>query len=443
MHKPAATRRSLTESTPADPTTADGASAGPTTTDGSWVVLLVAILTSTLTGPGQTIGVSVFIDHFVEDLALTRSQVSAAYLVGTLGGAALLPRVGRFIDRKGVRLAQIIFGFLFALAVANMSMVNGLVWLAIGFLGIRFFGQGSLSLVAGVTVAVRFVRNRGTAIGIFSTASSALMATVPLVLAVVISQVGWRSAWLVAAAFVAVTVLPLAHFGLRSMPTEQPADDPKESAATTGDGRDSPPADRSFTRSEAIRTRAFWMLAAVSGAAGMLGTALNFHQIDLLGAAGLSSAAAAALFIPQVIGSSIAGLTIGYASDRIGTRYLPAIGMALLAATHWMAAVVQPGIIVFAYAVMLGTMGGAVRTTASTLLPHWFGTGHIGAIQGSLTFFNVGASAVGPVLLAVTESGFDSYPPAVILLSAIPAAVMLFSLLPLDLDDDRRAIGQT
>jgi len=410
--------------------------------DGAWIVLLVAILTSTLTGPGQTIGVSVFIDHFVEDLDLTRSQVSAAYLVGTLSGAALLPRVGRFIDRRGVRLAQIIFGFAFALAIANMSLVNGLVWLALGFLGIRFFGQGSLSLVAGVTVAIRFVRNRGTAIGIFSTASSALMAMVPLVLAVAISQVGWRAAWLVAALFVAVTVLPLAHFGLRSMPSEQnpmvaePQDDASAAANTQSIGR-------SFTRADAIRTRAFWMLAAVSGAAGMLGTALNFHQIDLLGAAGLSSAAAAALFIPQVIGSSVAGLTIGYASDRLGTRYLPAIGMALLVAAHWMAAVVQPGAVVFIYAIVLGATGGAVRTAASTLLPHWFGTGHIGAIQGSLTLCNVGASAVGPVLLAVTESGFDSYPPAVIMLSAIPIAALLFSLVPLNLASGQEAVGQT
>jgi len=291
-----------------------------------------------------------------------------------------------------------------------------------------------------VTVALAFVRNRGTAIGIYSTASSALMATVPLVLAVVIAQVGWRSAWLVAAIFVAVTVLPLAHFGLRSMPTGETAGVPEREAVIESIEQ---PDHRSHTRSEAIRTRAFWMLAAISGAAGMLGTALNFHQIDLLGAAGLSSAAAAALFIPQVIGSSIAGLAIGYASDRIGTRFLPAIGMLLLVAAHWLAAVVQPGVVVFIYAIVLGAMGGAVRTAAATLLPFWFGTGHLGAIQGSLTLFNVGASAVGPVLLAVTEATFDSYPPAVLVLSAIPIAAMLFSLLPLDVASTRPAVGQT
>ena len=63
-----------------------------------------AVLASALTGPGQTIGVSVFIDHFVDDLSLSRPQVSTAYLIGTLTGSIFLPAVGRFIDRNGVCL---------------------------------------------------------------------------------------------------------------------------------------------------------------------------------------------------------------------------------------------------------------------------------------------------------------------------------------------------
>ena len=95
------------------------------------------MLDAGLTGPGQTIGVSVFTDHFVDDLDLGRSTVSTAYLVGTLGGAMLLPTVGRTVDRIGVRRAQMIIGICFALALAYMSTVGSLVMLALGFFGIR------------------------------------------------------------------------------------------------------------------------------------------------------------------------------------------------------------------------------------------------------------------------------------------------------------------
>ncbi len=389
------------------------------------IILALAVVSSALTGPGQTVGVAVFNDHLVDGLSLSRESVAAAYMVGTLTSATLLPFVGRFIDKFGVRLSQMIIGIVFTLALLNMSQVNGWIWLAIGFLGIRFAGQGSLSLVSTVTVSLRFSADRGTALGIFSTASNALMLMVPLGLAFVISQVGWRQAWVVAAAVIAATVLPIAWFGLRSMPTNsaKPILPGRSEASTLQEV-----VDDDFTRAEAIRTRSFWMIASVSAAAGMLGTGLNFHQIDLLGEVGLSTSAAAAMFVPQIVGSSVAGLGFGYLADRVGTRFLPALGMLLLVLAHWLAAVVAPGFIVIVYAIVLGAMGSAVRTITATMLPSFFGTGHLGSIQGFLTLINVAGSALGPVVLAVVEGGFGSYRPAVLLLSIIPAMVMVFSL---------------
>ena len=94
-----------------------------------WRILALATLAMGLTGPGQTIGVSVFIDHLVDDLSLSREAVSFAYMIGTLTGATFLPSVGSWVDRRGVRRAQMVIGTLFALALVNMSFVNGLVWL--------------------------------------------------------------------------------------------------------------------------------------------------------------------------------------------------------------------------------------------------------------------------------------------------------------------------
>ncbi|MFW2336490.1 MFS transporter [Ilumatobacter sp.] len=383
-----------------------------------WLVLGCAILTAGLTGPGQTIGVSVFIDHFVDDLSLTRSQVSAAYLVGTLAGASMLPTVGKLIDRYGVRIAQVVIGGLFGVALVNMSFVNGLVWLAIGFGGIRFLGQGSLSLVSTVTVQVRFDRTRGLAIGIFTTATAGLMAMVPVLLSFVIAAWGWRSAWVVSAVVIVGTVVPIAWFGLRDLPRGRAE---VQGRSTAAGGLD---------RSAAIRTSSFWMLVAVTGAAGMMSTALNFHQIDLLGDAGLSETAAAALFIPQVLGSSVAGLTIGYVGDRVGTRYLPAVSMGLLLAAQLLAAIAAPGVVAVLYAVVLGAAGGSVRTAATTLQPKWFGLGHLGSIQGALTLFGVGASAIGPVVLTLAEEATGSYPPALVVLGLVPLGALLFALGP-------------
>ena len=386
-------------------------------------ILLFAILASGLTGPGQTIGVSVFIDHFIDDLGISRSQVSGAYLVGTLAASLFLPSVGRFIDRYGVRRSQAIIGLVFALVLVNMSLVTGLVTLAVGFIGIRLLGQGALSLVSTVTVSLRFDKDRGTALGVFSTCSAALLAVAPILLGVAISTWGWRSAWLAAAVTIVVTVIPLAWFGLASMPRGTTSGQSVDRAPHELIDSSSPAA----TRSEAVRTRGFWILVAISGSTSMLVTALNFHQIDLLTTAGLSTTAAAALFLPQVVGSSIAGFGLGVLVDRMDGPWLPALSAALLVIAHLLAAVVAPGFTVFAYAILLGAAGGASRTITSALLAKWFGTREIGSIQGTLTTTNVGLSAIGPVTLAVLESITGSYATSVLILSLIPVGAGLFA----------------
>ena len=384
-------------------------------------VLTAAVIAMALTGPGQTIGVSVFIDHFVDDLSISRAQVSTAYLIGTLCASLLMPRVGQAIDQIGVRKSQIVIGLLFAGAIANMSLVMGIITLTIGFFGIRLLGQGSLSLVSGLSVSLRFSERRGTALGIHSTASAALLAVAPILLAAAIAVFGWRGAWLAAAVVVAIAVPTLAIFGLRTMPTSSAEASQLEEALN-------PSITRQFDRSEAIRTRAFWIIGLVSASAGMLGTALNFHQIDLLGDVGISTTAAAALFLPQVIGSSVAGLTVGPLIDRVGTRFLPALGAALLVAAHLLAASAAPGLRVIIYAIVLGSAGGSINTATNALLPLWFGTRHLGSIQGTLRVMNAGASAIGPVALALLQAQLGSYPPAILLLSSLAVAALLFSL---------------
>ena len=387
-------------------------------------ILLFAILAAALTGPGQTIGVSVFIDHFIDDLDISREKVSAAYLVGTLTASLFLPSVGRFIDRHGVRRSQVIIGFVFALVLVNMSFVTGLVTLAVGFIGIRLLGQGSLTLVSTVTVSLRFDRDRGTALGVFSTFTAGLLAVAPILLGFAISIWGWRNAWLISAAVILVTVVPLGWFGLASMPTSS-AQATRESARRSGSTDAS---NGSVSKGEAVRTRGFWILVAISGSASMLTTALNFHQIDLLTSAGLSVAAAAALFLPQVIGSSLAGFGFGVLIDRVGGRFLPAASVGLLFVAHLFAAIVAPGLIVFVYAISLGAAGGAIRTVTTAMLPKWFGTNELGSIQGTLTTISVGFSAVGPLTLAFLESSTGSYSTSVLILALIPLAAALFSL---------------
>jgi hypothetical protein len=112
--------------------------------------------------------------------------------------------------------------------------------------------------------------------------------------------------------------------------------------------------------------------------------------------------------------------------------------MGLLVASTLLAALISaPGLIAIVYAISLGAVAGGVRTATASLLPAWFGTGYLGSIQGALTFFNVAASALGPLALAALEAYYDSYRPAVLVLSLIPIAAMVFALIPMKIPSVR------
>jgi len=372
-----------------------------------WRILGLAIITGGLTGPGQTIGVSVFVDQFISDLGMSRSEVSTAYLIGTLIAALGLPLIGRRVDRVGVRRAMTVIGVAFGVALVGMAGVQGFVTLAIGFVAIRLLGQGSLMLVSTVAVTLWFEKRRGTVLGIFSTGTAIVMALVPVGLSLVIEGSGWRVAWLTSAVMIWLVVVPIARFGMIDRPSDigQVPDgpNPKKMEPSKEQTR------VSATRTEALRTKRFWSLLAASATVGMLVTALNFHQISLLGDAGLTATEAAVMFLPQVIGAAAAGLLFGYLSDRLTGRELIPMAMGLLIISLVLAASLTPGVAVVLYAVSLGAAGGAIRSVSATLLPRWFGVRHIGEIQGTASFINVASTALGPVVFALARDATGGY----------------------------------
>jgi MFS family permease len=388
-----------------------------------WRMVALASITGAMTGPGQTIGVSVFIDHFIGDLGISRSEVSTAYLVGTLGAALVLPPIGNRIDRIGVRRAMTMIAIAFGIALVGMAGVNGLIALMVGFFVIRLFGQGSLTLASTLAVTYWFDRKRGLALGITATAMGILMSLVPVLLNVVIEAYSWRTAWIVAAVLVWVIVIPIAQWGLIDRPSD--VGQYPDGVAPTADDGSSVSIAPSATRGEAIRTSRFWIVTFASATVGLLSTALNFHQISMLGDAGLSATEAAAMFLPQVIGTAVAGVVFGYLADRLTGRVLIPMVMGMLAVSLLLTLVLAPGTSVILYAISLGAAGGSSRTVTSTLLPRWFGVGHIGAIQGTATLIGVASTALGPVMLSIARDVTGSYGVAAAWFVLIPLAVAI------------------
>ena len=131
-----------------------------------WVIVLATTLGTIASIPGQTMGVGVFADKLMGALGLTRTQLSSAYMLGTIASSLLLPWAGSLTDRLGTRVMVVVSSVGLGLSLLIMSftaviptLVNtsllcmGLM--AGGFFLIRFFGQGCLTLVSRARSVMR------------------------------------------------------------------------------------------------------------------------------------------------------------------------------------------------------------------------------------------------------------------------------------------------
>ncbi len=390
-----------------------------------WWMVGLASLVGVLTGPGQSIGVSVFRQHLSDGLRLSDSAIATAYLVGTLASSTFQPRIGRWVDEVGVRRASTTFGFAFAIVLAHMSLVRGVAWLAIGFFGIRLLGQGALSLTSNVAVMHWFDRRRGFAVGVKMTVTLGGMAFIPVLLAFAIDAWGWRNAWLVAAVAIVVTVVPIGWFGY----VDRPADLGQQTDGAPPDPGGRPASTLpSVTRAMALRSPAFWTLAAVVATNSVLGTGLLFHQTNLLGEIGYSNAQAAAMFLPQAGGAVIGGLAFGWLTDRAARPFLPATVALLLAATTFLGGTSTAFSAVLLYSVILGLCMGSGAAVQSSLLPALYGVGHIGSISGTIGLISVLASAMGALTFSVGSSVFGGYRSASLWFTLLPLVVAVVAV---------------
>ena len=387
-----------------------------------WRIAAFAAIGLALTAPGQTVGVSVFVDELIPALDLTRSEVSTAYLIGTLTGALAMPFFGRWIDRYGVRIVMAGVGVGFGAALVGMSAVTGFVTLMIGFVGIRMLGQGALGLVSTTSVSLWFERRRGLAIGLTVATGGALMSLAPLLLVGVIDRLGWRASWVVVGIVVGAVVLAIGVAGMRNRP-EDVGQRMDGDAPEPGD--DGAPAPRAgWTRGQAMRTLMFWSVTGGVATVGLIGTGMQFHQISMLGEQGLTTAQAAANFIPQTLATIAATFGAGMLADRVDARWLVIGSMVLLGAGMLLVQIVSPGWLAVAYAVCIGTSGGSIRALEAATFPQIFGLAHVGSIRGTVMALNVGATAFGPLALARGFELTGAYSQVLVVLLVLPVAVI-------------------
>ena len=385
-------------------------------------MLAVAALVMFASGPGQSHTFSVFLLPISEDLGISRTSVSSAYAFATLVAAFGLPRVGRMIDRHGVRTVLAAVGAALGTAAVAFGAVSGFVALTLGFGALRFFGQGSLMLCAGNLASQWFDRKRGLALSLTMLGFSVSVAVHPPLAQWLTDILGWRMAWVVMGTVTWVMLLPLVLLLVFDRPEalglRPDGMAPDAASPHPGDGRDGSVTGLSL--GEARRTGAFWIILASNSSFSALVTAMFFHQVSVFEAQGLGATLAASVFSISAAVMVITIPFVGMLLDRLPTKPLYAaallsVGVALVAMS--LVSDLRSAIV---FSVLFGVANAAMHAHFTFVWPRFFGRRHLGSIQGVAQMGAVIGASIGPIPLGLGYDYLGGYGGTLVALAAIP-----------------------
>jgi MFS family permease len=352
--------------------------------------------------PGRTQGLGLVTEPLIADLGIDRVSYASVNLWATLLGAAFCLPFGRLLDRFGSRtvLTAILLGL--GATVLLMSAASGLTSLFVAVTLTRGLGQSALSVASLALVGMWFAKRLNLAMGIYSVlVGMGFIAAFPAVGQAVLSA-GWRPAWLGIGLVQVAVLVPLAWILVRDNPE-------KEGLALDGDESKADGRLVDLSVGDALQSPAFWVFALSSSLFGLVYSGIALFNQSILEERGFD----ASTYHNVLVISTLLGLAANFGGGLLASRYsiqrVMAIGMAVLALALLALPSVETQTHVVLYAMAMGIAGGVVTVVFFSVWGQVFGRRHLGRIQGCAQMMTVFASAVGPLLLAMTLRSTGSY----------------------------------
>ena len=157
---------------------------------------------------GQTYFIGVFGPEIRQEFNLTQTSWSAIYMIGTLASALMLPWTGQQIDRISLRRYTVFVVIALVGATTFMALVPSVMLLVVAVFLLRQTGQGLMSHTGSTAMARYFIKNRGKAIAVSSLGFAVGEATLPFLMVVTITVIGWRASYGIAALTTLFIILP-------------------------------------------------------------------------------------------------------------------------------------------------------------------------------------------------------------------------------------------
>lgn len=385
-----------------------------------WVIVGNGVAVSLSTRTVMAVAtLSVFVVPMTQSMGWSVGMFSGAVGLAGLVAVFVSPIVGRWLDKYG---AGVILG---AGSLATGAIAIGLAFvahpLAFYFLYVpgRMIFSGPMEMGLPTAISNWFIRRRPMGLAIDAIAKGAGLAVVPWVMQLIIIGFDWRAAWLTLGILtLALGVVPSMllvarrpeDMGLEPDPAPAREDSANQNPqAAQGSGNSGSFAEINFTVGQALRTRAFWILAIFSGASMMVQAGVSLHQVSHYINQGIDPRFAAISASTFALAQMPATLFWAALARRMPIRFLMmaasfVVGLAAVGTvlSDWL----LPEII---SAAGVGFGVGGLHLLIRLVWADYYGRQNLGTIRGLTMSVQVGGQALGPVIAGFMFDYFDSY----------------------------------
>ena len=389
---------------------------------------------------------SVFVVPMTDQLGWSRGLFSGAVSLGGLAAVVVTPFVGRWIDRYGSGPLIAVSSVLTGACAIGLSLIAAPWAFYSLYVPGRMVFAGPLELSIPTAISNWFIRRRPLGLAIEAMSKGAGLAVMPLAAQLIIGGWGWRTAWVAMGLFTfAVGVLPPLIFmsrrpedmGLEPDPGP-PVLDPKRAlgekrdAGMAGGRTPVSVAEPDFTVSQALKTRAFWMISAFAAATFMVQAGVSLHQVPHYINQGLPGALAAITAGVYAFSQVPAGLIWAWLSRRFPVRVLLAFAAFVVGMGSIATAASSTLTSALAASVVLGLGVGGLHLLVRLAWADYYGRQNLGSIRGLALSFQVAGQGLGPLVAGFMFDATASYqmPLMVFTVAAFSAGVMVLAAVP-------------
>ena len=386
-----------------------------------------------------------FFRPFTSEFGWTRTQIATVQTISRVVEAGTAPLIGPLVDRFGARTLLPVGALIAGTALVGVTFVDTLwqFYLVRGFVAaIGFTLMGSL--VTSVAINNWFIRMRGRALAISTTGASISNVVMIPVAVYVIAEHGWREMFWIFAILTWIVVLAPSTILIRRRPEDMGLrpdgfeDDMPAQASTDGESAASPTPTRQempeplWTRREALREPAFWLIAGCFAISSLAFQGINISLAPYVQDLGYEEALVAAALTTRAIVMAVTLPAVGLVAERASIGPVRALPFVLQSVGCVLFLFADEVYFLFPALIVYGMGITSLGVTQEVLWANAFGRLSLGSIRSMGFVVTFGFGATGPIIMNLIYDQMGSYRPAflIFLVFFIVSAVLILFLRP-------------